>query len=59
VVDPEGAALGDLLTQARQYLQAAAGCVRCAPEPVSDFEELGGSLRDRAAAFEVRIRSSH
>jgi hypothetical protein len=59
LVDLEGATVGDLVTQARQYLQAAAGCVRCAPEAGSDFEELGRSLRDRAAAFEVRIRSSH
>jgi hypothetical protein len=43
--------------QARQYLQAAAGCVHCAPAAGSDFEGLGRNLMDRAAAFEVRIRT--
>jgi len=59
LVDLEGATVGGLVTQARQYLQAAAGCVHCAPTAGSDFEELGRALMDRAAAFEVRIRSSH
>jgi hypothetical protein len=56
-VDLESGTVGDLVAQARHYLQAAAGCVHCAPAAGSDFEELGRNLMDRAAAFEVRIRT--
>jgi hypothetical protein len=57
-VDLEGSTVGDLVTQARQHLQAASGHVHCTSSAVSDFEELGRTLMDRAAAFEVRIRTS-
>jgi hypothetical protein len=59
LADLEGVTVGDLLLQARQYLQAAADCVHCAPKAGGDFEELGRSLRNQASAFEVRIRGPH
>jgi len=57
-VDLEDSRVGDLAAQARQVLQAGAECVRCTPAPGDDFEDLCRNLRDRAAAFEIRIRRS-
>jgi hypothetical protein len=57
LVDLNGSTIDDLAIEASGYLQAGAGCVHCAPSSVSDFDELGRKLMDRAAAFEVRIRT--
>jgi len=53
---PDGS-VDDLVVEAAGVLQAAAGCIHCAPSSVSDFDELGRKLMDRAAAFEARIRT--
>jgi Tfp pilus assembly protein PilX len=57
LVDLNGSTIDDLVTEAAGYLQAAAGCIHCTPSSVSDFDDLGRKLMDRAAAFEVRIRT--
>lgn len=58
LADLEGVTQTELLQQARKYLEAAAGSVRCTPQEGCEVEELGRGLMDRAAAFEVRIRSA-
>jgi len=57
LVDLNGSTIDDLVIEAAGYLQAAAGCIHCTPSSVSDFDDLGRKLMDRAAAFEVRIRT--
>lgn len=56
LADLDSGTIDDLVVEAVAYLQAAAGCVRCAGS-TNDFEELGRKLLDRAAAFEVKIRT--
>lgn len=53
---PDGT-VDEFIVEAVGYLQAAAGCIHCAPSSVSDFDELGRKLMDRAAAFETHLRS--
>lgn len=57
LVDLSSGTLDDLIVEAMCYLQAASSCIHCAPSSTTDFEELGRKLMDRAAAFEVRIRT--
>jgi hypothetical protein len=57
LVDLNSSTLDDLIVEAVCYLQAAASRIHCAPTSTTDFEDLGRSLMDRSAAFEVRIRT--
>ena len=57
LVDLPGGTLDELIVQTIEYLQAAASCIHCAPSSSTDFDNLGRTLMDRAAAFEVKIRT--
>lgn len=57
LVDLPGGTLDDLIVQTVEYLQAAAACIRCTPSSSADVDDLGRKVLERAASFEVRIRT--
>ncbi|HZF00026.1 MAG TPA: hypothetical protein VE981_23660 [Planctomycetota bacterium] len=57
LVDLPQGTVADLIQETADLFQAAASCIHCTPSADADLADLGRKLMDRAAAFEVRIRT--